>query len=181
MGIAVGIIELRSMARSFQVADSCLKAAPVDLQIRITCPGKSLLMISGEISAVQSAVELGNAKGDESVINSLVLGNLHKDVIPALAGVSAYKDQESLGVIETFSVSGSIRAADTAAKAAQIQLLDIRPAQGLGGKGLVLIAGNVGAVEAAIEASREYLSEIGDLVDAVVIPAPHRDLWAQIS
>jgi microcompartment protein CcmL/EutN len=59
MGIAVGIIELRSMARSFLVADRCMKTAPVDLQIRITCPGKSLLMMSGEISAVQSAVELG--------------------------------------------------------------------------------------------------------------------------
>lgn len=180
MGIAVGILELKSIARGFLVADTCLKTAPIELKVRITCPGKSLLLMSGEISAVQSAVETGNIKGNESVINYLVLGNLHPDVLPALAGVAQIRTEETLGIIETFSISGAIKAADITAKAGQIQLLDVRPAQGLGGKGFVLLAGKVGAVEAAVEAAKQYLIETGDLVDAVVIPSPHRDLWDQI-
>ncbi|MBC7324824.1 MAG: BMC domain-containing protein [Moorella sp. (in: Bacteria)] len=180
MGVAIGLLEVKSLARSFRVADSCLKAAPVSLQLRTTCPGKALLIISGEISAVQSAVEHGHLEGSTAVINSLVLGNLHQDVLPALAGIAPIKDQEALGIIETFSVSGAILAADAATKASQVYLFDVRPAQGLGGKGLVLFTGSVGAVQVAVAAATRYLDEMGDLVDAVVIPSPHQDLWVQL-
>lgn len=180
MGVALGLIELKSLARGLLVADSCLKAAPVTVKIRITCPGKSLIAISGEISAVQSAVAYGVTTGGVTVITSLVLGNLHPGVWPALAGVVSGETKGALGVIETFSVAGAIRAADTAAKAAQVELRDIRPAYGLGGKGIVTFTGSVGAVQAAVDAAVIPLKAEGDLADAVVIPAPHPELGAQL-
>lgn len=180
MGMAIGLLELKSLARGLMVADSCFKAAPVDVKIRTTCPGKSLIVISGEISAVQSAVEHGAATGGVTVIGSLVLGNLHPGVLPALAGVTGAKSRGALGIVETFSVAGAIRAADTAAKAASIELLDIRPAYGMGGKGIVILTGSVGAVQAAVDVAVIPLKDEGDLVDAVVIPAPHPELWEQL-
>ncbi|MGI9860370.1 BMC domain-containing protein [Moorella naiadis] len=181
MGIALGLIELKSLARGLQVADSCLKAAPVTVKIRTTCPGKSLIAVSGEISAVQSAVAHGVTSGGVTVIASLVLGNLHPGVWPALAGVVPGETKGALGVIETFSVTAAIKAADTAAKAAIIELRDIRPAYGLGGKGVVILTGSVGAVQAAVDAATLPLKEEGELVDAVVIPSPHPEVWEQLA
>ncbi|CEP66533.1 Polyhedral organelle shell protein PduT [Moorella glycerini] len=180
MGIAVGLIELKSLARGLMVADSCLKAAPVDLKIRTTCPGKSLIILTGEISAVTSAVEHGVATGGVTVVNSLILGNLHPGVLPALSGVATATPKSAMGVLETFSVTAAIKAADTAAKAAIVELLDIRPAYGLGGKGVVILTGSVGAVQAAVNAATPPLKEEGELVDAVVIPSPHPELWEQL-
>ncbi|MBE3581989.1 MAG: BMC domain-containing protein [Thermoanaerobacteraceae bacterium] len=180
MGVAIGLIEVKSIARGLMVADGCLKAAPVEVKIRTTCPGKSLIVISGEIGAVASAVEHGVKIGGVTVVDSLILGNLHPDVLTALAGAAPGVAAGALGVLETFSVTAAIRAADTAAKAAVVQLLDIRPAFGLGGKGVVLIGGGVAAVQAAVEAASRPLKEEGELVDAVVIPAPHPGVWEQL-
>ncbi|APC09189.1 BMC domain-containing protein [Neomoorella thermoacetica] len=180
MGIAIGLIELKSLARGLMVADSCLKAAPVTVKIRTTCPGKSLIILSGEISAVNGAVEHGVTTGGITVVSSLILGNLHPGVLPALAGVVAVTSKGALGVLETFSVTAAIKAADTAAKAAVVELLDIRPAYGLGGKGVVILTGSVGAVQAAVNAATLPLKEEGELVDAVVIPSPHPEVWNQL-
>ncbi|WP_338825546.1 hypothetical protein MHOCP_11230 [Moorella humiferrea] len=180
MGVAIGLIEVKSLARGLMVADSCLKAAPVEVKIRTTCPGKSMIIITGEIGAVNSAVEHGVTAGGITVIGSLVLGNLHPDVLPALAGMAAVPAKGALGVLETFSVTAAIRAADTAAKAAVVELLDIRPAYGLGGKGVVIISGGVGAVQAAVNAAAQPLKAEGELVDAVVIPSPHPEVWEQL-
>ncbi|QGP93254.1 BMC domain protein [Neomoorella glycerini] len=181
MGIAIGLIELKSLARGVMVADGCLKAAPVSVKIRTTCPGKSLIILSGEISAVNSAVEYGLNNGGITVISSLVLGNIHLGVLPALVGIAEVTTKGALGVIETFSVTAAIKAADTAAKAAVVELLDIRPAYGLGGKGVVILTGGVGAVKAAVNAATLPLKEEGELVDAVVIPSPHPELWDQLA
>lgn len=180
VSLAVGLMEIKSLARGMLVADSCLKVAPVSLRVRTTCPGKSLLIINGEISAVQSAVEHGVAVGGDTVIASLVLGNIHPGVLLALAGTVTVEGPGALGIIETFSVIACIRAADTAAKAAGVELLDVRPAFGLGGKGLVLLTGSVGAVQAAVEAALIGIKEEGELVDAAVIPSPHPELWDQL-
>ncbi len=58
---------------------------------------------------------------------------------------------ESLGVIETQSVSATIEAADAGVKGASVVILELRLADGLGGKGYVLFGGAVADVEAAVE------------------------------
>jgi len=57
MSISVGLLEVGSLSRGIQIADGCLKTADITLTIRTTCPGKMFLILSGEISAVQSAIE----------------------------------------------------------------------------------------------------------------------------
>ncbi|HBT46841.1 MAG TPA: propanediol utilization protein [Peptococcaceae bacterium] len=181
MGVAIGLIEVKSLARGLMVADGCLKAASVEVKIRTTCPGKCLIVVSGEIGGVTSALEHGLKIGGVTVIDSLVLGNLHPNVLTALAGAGSGPGKGALGVLETFSVTAAIRAADTAAKAAVVELLDIRPAFGLGGKGVVILSGSVAAVQAAVEAAARPLKEEGELVEAVVIPAPHPGIWEQMA
>ncbi len=183
MSISVGLLEVGSLSRGIQIADGCLKTADITLTIRTTCPGKMFLILSGEISAVKSAVEQAQETSAQSITGSILLGNIHPDVLPALSGVSDLPPEEraAMGIIETFSVIAALHAADTAAKAAQIRIIDIRPAYGLGGKGLVIFTGSVGDVQTALEHVIALLKEEGDLLDAVAIPAPHAHLWEQLA
>jgi microcompartment protein CcmL/EutN len=94
-------------------------------------------------------------------------------VIPALRGAVSAVEHDALGVIETLSAAAAIVAADRAAKTAEVTLRDIRLANGLGGKGYVFLTGDVGDVQAAVEAGREEARGRGLLVRSVVIPRLH--------
>jgi microcompartment protein CcmL/EutN len=90
------------------------------------------------------------------------------------------RGDEALGIIETVTAAVCIVAADAAAKATDIQLLEIRLANGLGGKSFVLMEGVVADVEASIGAGTELVKEEGLLVRQVVIPQLHEQMRARI-
>jgi len=85
-----------------------------------------------------------------------------------------------LGIIECFSVASLIVAADTAAKAAGVELIEVRTAMGIGGKSFVTMTGDVSSVKAAVEAGVATLSEKGMLVEMAIIPSPHPHLKSSL-
>lgn len=81
---------------------------------------------------------------------------------------------ESIGLVETKGITGSIEASDAMAKAASVSLVKQIP---IGGGFLtVLVKGDVGSVKAAVEAGAEAASSVGELVASHVIARPHEDL-----
>jgi microcompartment protein CcmL/EutN len=106
----------------------------------------------------------------------MVIPNVHPAIFPAMSGTIRVKVPDALGIVESFSVASLLEAADAAAKAAQIELIDIRLAMALGGKGFVTFTGAVDAVRAAVEAGAVPVEEKGLLVRKVVIPAPRKEL-----
>ena len=174
---SIGLIELTSIAAGYQTADAMLKAAAVDLILsRSICSGKYMVMVRGDVSAVQAAVSSGVSAARFSVIDSFVIPNLHDAVFPAISGMTKVEMLEALGVVESFSVASLIEGADAAVKAANIQLIEIRLAMALGGKAFVTMTGNVAAVEAAVAAAAEMVGRKGMLVNKVVIPSPRPEL-----
>ena len=61
-------------------------------------------------------------------------------------------------------------------KAADVQLIEVRLANGIGGKSFVVLTGEVAAVQASVAAGAAHAREQGLLVKSVTIPAPHEDL-----
>lgn len=178
---AIGLVEFNSIAKGIEAADMMLKAAQVEaLTYRTVCPGKYIALIWGDVAAVQSAVAAGVNKGTGFVVDKLIIPNVHSQVIPAINGTSAVQDIKSLGVIETFSLASTIIAADTAVKAAEIDLIELRLGLAIGGKAFVTLTGDVGAVKAAVEAGSASASEKGLLAHQVVIPSPHPGLIKNI-
>lgn len=60
MSKAVGILELSSIAKGMETGDAMLKSANVELLVSKTlCPGKFLLMLGGDVGAVQQAINSG--------------------------------------------------------------------------------------------------------------------------
>jgi microcompartment protein CcmL/EutN len=159
-----------------------VKSAPVELvSANFICPGKFMAIVSGDMGAVRSSVRAGVDYDPENVVDSVVLGAVHEDVIPALTGTAAVPaGKGALGIIETFASSAAIKAADTAAKGGNIQLLEIRLARGLGGKTLIFLQGEVSSVRNAIKLAVGTLDP-GLVLGFEVIPSAHPDLWEKLS
>ena len=174
---SIGLIELTSVAAGFQVCDTMLKAADVELVLaRSICSGKYMVMVRGEVGAVEAAVSAGVSEARFSIVDSFVIPNLHESVFPALSGATKVETLEALGILESFSVAALIEGADAAVKAANVELIEIRLAMALGGKAFVTLTGNVAAVQAAIDAGAQIVGQKGMLVNKVVIPSPRPEL-----
>ena len=177
---AIGLIELTSVAAGYQVADAMLKAAEVELILsRSMCSGKYMVMIGGDVAAVSSAIEAGGVAGRGCIIDVFVIPNVHPSIFPAIAGTSKVDALEALGIIESFSVASLIEAADASAKAAKVQLVEIRLAMALGGKAFVTMTGDVAAVQSAVDAGAAVVAEKGLLVNKVVIASPRKELLSE--
>jgi len=174
---AIGALEFNSIARGIESADAMAKAAAVDIfTSRTICPGKYLTLIYGDVSAVNASIEAGKEIARGFVVDDFVIPNVHPDIFPALTGTADIMDIEAVGVLETYSALTGILAGDAAAKAAPVSLIEIRIANGIGGKAILILTGDVASVEASIRAGIDAISHTGLFVTSVVIPSPHSKL-----
>lgn len=175
--ITIGFLESNSIAKGIEGADAMLKAAEVRLVTsRPSCPGKYHIMVSGEVSAVDAAMEAGKEVIRDSLIDELIIPRVHPQVIEAINLATMPETIKAVGVMEYFSVAAAVVGADAAVKAAGITLIEVRLGTGIGGKSFVTMTGDVSAVEAAVSAGIEEAVESGMLISKVVIPHPHKDL-----
>lgn len=179
--ITIGFLELNSIARGILAADMMLKAADIKLvTARPSCPGKYQILVSGEVSAVESALKVGEESAKANVIDTLLIPRVHPQVIEAINMSVPVSELKALGVLEFFSVTGAIVAADSAVKAANITLIEVRLGTGIGGKSFVTLTGDVGAVEAAVEAGAKTAEASGALIEKVVIAHPAKELYSSL-
>ncbi|MFC1853712.1 BMC domain-containing protein [candidate division CSSED10-310 bacterium] len=177
MNLAIGMIELNSIAQGIQTCDAMLKATDVDLiTVQSVCPGKFIILLSGDIADIKSSVSSGLEVAQGYLVDHLIIPNVDPNIFPAISATAEIRPIHALGIIETFSVSSIIVVADAAAKAADVDLIEIRMAQGIGGKSYVTLTGDVGAVKEAVLAGVDSIHDKGVLVNQVVIPYPHENL-----
>ena len=178
MSKAIGMVELSSIAKGIETSDYMVKAAQVDLLRSSTvCPGKYVVIVGGDTGDVKAAMQEGLARGGEYVVDSLIISNVHEQLIPALTGTVSVENPGAVGVIEFYSMASAILAADEAAKAANITLIEVRMGYAVGGKGFVTLTGDVGAVRAAVAAAKQDK----DLyVASTVIPRPSPQVFQSL-
>ncbi|MCL5037691.1 MAG: BMC domain-containing protein [Chloroflexi bacterium] len=179
---AIGMVELSSIGAGYDVEDAMLKAAAVELLLaRTICSGKYIVVVGGDVGAVESSIKAGLDTAKDSLIDHLVIPNVHPSVFSAIPGTVPLteEDRKALGIIETFSATSIIECADAAAKAAEVKLFRIHLAMAIGGKGFLLLTGEVGAVRAAVEAGVVPAAERGLLTNKIVIPSPREELFAE--
>jgi len=178
---SIGFLELNSIAAGIEAADSMLKAAEISLvHAKPSCPGKYVVLITGGVEAVDTAMKVGCLTGDTYVVDSTIIPRVHPDVIRALAGMTEPKCLVALGIMEFFSITSAIYAADVAIKASNIELIEIRPGTGIGGKSFVILTGDVSAVKISVQAGIRRAAEEGMLLNHVVIPHPRRELFNEV-
>ena len=181
MSKSIGMVEYRTVSSGITAADTMVKTADIEvIQASAVCPGKYVVIVTGELSAVKASIDVAKAKLPEQLTDSFVLGNPHEDIFKAIYGGGEIGDAKALGVLETFSAPSIIVAADTAAKASEVKLIELRIARGLGGKSYMLLTGTVASVTAAIDRAKAVIGEEGMLLDYSVIPNPDKSIWSSI-
>ena len=177
MSKAIGMIEFKTIATGITAADAMVKTADVELvEAQAVCPGKYIAIVSGDLSAVKAAVDAACTQYETELIDSMVLGNPHESIFPAIYGASHVDDISALGIIETYDVAAIIEAADAAAKTAIVELIELRIAKGMCGKSYMLLTGEVSAVEAAIERAKAVVGSKGMYLDSSVIAHPDKKI-----
>ncbi|MCR4797935.1 MAG: BMC domain-containing protein [Lachnospiraceae bacterium] len=181
MARAIGMVECTTVSTGYRAADEMSKTAEVELLMaEVTCPGKFVILITGELSAVRASVDRAQNAYADKVIDTFVLGNPHESIFPAIYGTAERADLEALGVLETYDVAALIVAADVAAKTAIVDLLEIRLAKGMCGKSYMTLTGSVSAVQAAIDSAKAAAGDKGMFLDEAVIPRPSAELMPYI-
>ena len=179
--VALALVEFATIATGMRAGDAMAKKAPIArLAAGTVQPGKYLVLISGAVAEVEESLKAGRESGGSYVVDFVFLPQVHPAVVEAIAGSNARSMRgPSLGVIETSGVAAAIHAADAGVKGAQVLLLEVRLADGLHGKGLVLYTAEVQDVEAALEAGARAI-DASLLIDQVIIPQLHKEMGANI-
>jgi microcompartment protein CcmL/EutN len=177
---SIGLLEVSSLALGHVVEDAMLKAASVDLLLaRTICSGKFLVVVAGDVASVEAATEAGARAAAGGVIERRVIPHVHPSIFPAISMAADLPPEKAkaLGVLETFSASSIVEVADAAVKSADVCIFRVHLAMAIGGKGYVLLTGDVASVEAAVGAGRALAAEEGILVASAVIAAPRPELF----
>lgn len=177
----IGMLEFTSICKGIEAADVMIKAGDVELvTAKTACPGKYMIIVTGDVGAVKSAVQAGEEVGKHYIVDRLVLANAHPQTIKSVQGISDLHFFDALGVMEFYSLASAVRAADAAVKSGLIELIEIRLGMAIGGKAFVTLTGDVGSVNAAIEAGKRASVKEGLLLESVVIPSPSKELYYQL-
>lgn len=169
----LGVLEFNSIAVGFKALDAMAKAATIKIvDAKPVCPGKYIIIVAGEVAAVDAAMTAGKKAGEAKIVDELFLPQLDPQIIPAIVGAGVCDRWDAVGIFEALSVTASIEAGDVAAKIADVAIPEIRLAVGLGGKSFVKMVGEIDAVETAMQAAVDCIAKRGLVCARVVIPNP---------
>lgn len=175
---AIGILESSSIAKGIEAADAMLKAAEITLlYAKPVCPGKYTVLFFGDVAAVTASLEAGEQVLQAHLVDKVVIPRIHPQVITAMNLAAVPEGVNAVGVMEFYSITAAVYAADAAVKAADVTLLEVRLGIGIGGKSFAVLTGDVAAVEEATESGMACGKEKGLAVTSVVIPSPQKELF----
>ncbi len=174
----IGFLELNSIAKGIEAADCILKAADVELLFaKPVCPGKYNILFTGEVAAVNASLEAGEAVSEHFVVDKTVIPRVHPQVISAINMATPVGQVGAVGVMEFYSITSAVYAADAAVKAAEVDLIEVRLGTGIGGKSFVVLTGDVSAVNESVKAGIAVSEAEGLVVSSVVIPNPRKEIF----
>jgi len=181
MESSVGVIEFRSIAVGIASVDKIVKASNVSIvDAKSICPGKYYIVFSGGAADVQNSYKTVMEENGDFIVDSCMIMNVYPQLIAALTQTSNINELGAIGIIETLTSPSIFIAADTAVKASNVDLIEIRIARALGGKNFCIINGDVSSVKESVMAGIGYAREKDFLVDYQVIASPHPDLYRAI-
>jgi microcompartment protein CcmL/EutN len=179
---AIAVIEFSDIPTGMSATDAMLKKAPIAfVKCGTVSHGRYLTLIGGSTASVDESLKEGMAHGGPSVLDHLLLADVHPRVYEAILGWRKPGNAGALAIIETDTVAANVRAAEAAMKGTPIELIEIRLADtGLSGRGLSVFQGSLPDIEAAIEIATRSVDRSGGQLRHRIISRPHGGLIKQI-
>ncbi len=178
---AIALIEFSSIAVGIKASDAMVKKAPITmLKSGTVHNGKFLVFIGGSVASVSEAFEEGLWVGSDQTIDRVMLPDVHEQVHDAVLGKRQKFSSDAVGIIETTTVASMIRSTDAAVKGADVNIMEIRLADDLGGKAFSIFSGSLEDVEMAIDLSRDAVSHPDFWLNHTLIPRLHEQMAKQI-
>jgi len=153
-GPALAMLEIGDVPAGFVALDALAKEATVTVIAAGTVQiGHFLVAFAGEVEPVQRSFARACEAAGEALIDAVLLPYAEQRILPALqpGGARPPGPGDALGVVQTGASPTLVRAVDAALKGAAVQLLELRLAEGLHGRGLAMLWGLQHDVQAAVE------------------------------
>lgn len=173
MSKAIGMLEIKSIAKGIYAADAMVKASDIELYTASpTCPGKYEIVVLGDVAEVETAIQKGIEIAESFLIDSTLIPNINEEVFFAMKKKGLADEIKALGILEVRTLAAMIEAADRVLKAADLHALSLRLGGGIGGKAYFVFTGDISAVSAGLEAGRAIAEKRGAFVDGETIASP---------
>jgi microcompartment protein CcmL/EutN len=177
---ALALLEFTSIAVGVQAGDAMVKRAVLDtVRMGTVHPGHWLILAGGPVAEVEEALKAGRETAPDALKDHIFLPGVDQRVVQALIGKRNANLMDALGIVETNSVPSALHAADIGVKGAQIELVEVRLADGLHGKGVVFFTGSVSDMEAGLDLITTTIAAAA-LLRSVVIPQLHAEIREQL-
>lgn len=178
---ALALLELDSVAAGIVTGDAMAKRSPISvLHAGTVHPGKYIVLVGGAVADVEEALAAGLEAAGVSLLDHVYLPHVHPAIPAALARRPTVGEVEALGVVETCTIAPLLGAVDRGLKSAEVDLLELRLADDLGGKAYALFVGTLTNVDAAMEEALAGLAP-GTLIASRVIPQLHQEMQSNLT
>lgn len=194
---SLAFLGIRGLSPTLMVADCCSKAAGVRiLGIENSLGTEQCIKLAGSAADVREAADQGAAMAKRMGVEAIVAvvpgptDELHyqSNLPPAFVPLLGINDcliqkeepmsmSQAIGLLETQGLVAILHATDAMLKASAVELVG---KEKIGAAYVtVMVRGDVAAVQAAVEAGKHAVAQVGGtLIMADVISRPHPDLAA---
>jgi microcompartment protein CcmL/EutN len=178
---ALSMVEFSSIAAGTRAVDALIKKAPVSVErVGTLQPGKMAVLFVGDVASVEASHTEALRVASSARHDDVLLPFVDPTVYRAAVGTRGSWDGDTLGVLESRTMAGTIHAADVAVKGASVAIVEMRLGDELGGGGIAHIVGDQHDVEAAIELALDRASGPPRALQASITPRLDDELRARL-
>lgn len=179
---AIALLEISSIATGIRTGDAMVKKSPINvLKAGTVHNGKYLILIGGSVASVEEAYVEGLDVSMDQILDKVILSDVHPQVHDGILGERISCKHDAIGIIETTSVASMIQSSDAGIKGADVDLIEIRLADDIGGKAFSIFGGSLEEVQTAVDIAKQSVTKEEYWYRDMIIPNIHEDMVKQIN
>jgi microcompartment protein CcmL/EutN len=171
------MVSFEEITLGLRALDALVKEASVKVISTGTIqPGHFLVLFGGEVEPVSLSHHKACLVGAQGLVDEVLLAHAEERILPAIVkSALRFPDfGDTLGTMQVTSAPTLLRAVDAALKGAMVDLIELRIGDGLGGKAIATLWGEVCDVEAALSLAQAAMRQ-GRYDGAVTSIIPNAD------
>jgi len=160
-GPALALLDIRDVPLGLRALDALSKEAPVQVLAAGTVQrGAYLILFAGEVEPVERSFHRALEVANGAVADRVLLAHAEERIVPAILqqAIRWPSPGDTAGVVQTGAAPTLLRAIDAALKGAMVDLVEMRIAEGLGGKAIATLWGETHDVEAALSLANQAIA-----------------------